>query len=202
MAQDESRSISENSTWGIRRQFEQGKVRVNHNKFLDYDKDEEGELIINKNEAKIIQRIFKDYLNGKGTNRIAKELEEEGIPNWSGKPKRYGSSINKMLQNEKYKGDALLQKTYTVDFLTKERSVNNGEVPMYYVEKSHPAIIVKEIWEAVQLEMQRRKDYMDSNGVKQLDFIKVEDNPFSGRVICGTCGSPLQEKPGTLQMKT
>lgn len=99
-----------------------------------------------------------------------------------------------MLQNEKYKGDALLQKTFTVDFLTKERAVNNGEVPMYYVEKSHPAIIDKEIWEAVQLEMQRRKDYMESYGVGQLDFTKVEDNPFKGRVICGDCGSAFGRK--------
>jgi site-specific DNA recombinase len=99
-----------------------------------------------------------------------------------------------MLQNEKYKGDALLQKTYTVDFLTKERAVNNGEVPMYYVEKSHPAIIDKEIWQAVQLEKQRRKDYIESNGVRQLDFIKVEDNPFTGRVICGDCGSAFGRK--------
>lgn len=194
LAQDESRSISENSTWGIRRQFEQGKVRVNHKKFLGYDKDEEGELIINKEESKIIKRIYKDYLDGKGANRIARELEEEGIPNWSGKPKWYESSIRKMLSNEKYKGDALLQKTYTVDFLTKERAVNNGEVPMYYVEKSHPAIIDKEMWEAVQLEMQRRKDYMERHGVRQLDFAKVEDNPFTGRVICGNCGSAFGRK--------
>lgn len=194
LAQDESRSISENCTWGIRRQFEQGKVRVNHKKFLGYDKDEEGELIVNKDEAKIIKRIYKDYLNGKGANRIAKELEEDGIANWNGKPKWYESSIRKMLQNEKYKGDALLQKTYTVDFLTKERAVNNGEVPMYYVEKSHPAIIDKEIWEAVQLEMNRRKDYMEKHGVGQLDFIKVKDNPFTGRVICGNCGSAFGRK--------
>ena len=194
LAQDESRSISENSTWGIRRQFEQGKVRVNHKKFLGYDKDEDGELVINIDEAKIIKRIYKDYLDGKGANRIARELEEDGIPNWSGKPKWYESSIRKMLQNEKYKGDALLQKTYTVDFLTKERAVNNGEVPMYYVEKSHPAIIDKEIWEAVQLEMQRRKDYMERHGVGQLDFIKVHDNPFSGRIICGHCGSAYGRK--------
>lgn len=194
LAQDESRSISENSTWGIRRQFEQGKVRVNHKKFLGYDKDEEGELIINKEEAKIIKRIYKDYLAGKGANRIARELEEERIPNWSGKPKWYESSIRKMLQNEKYKGDALLQKTYTVDFLTKERAVNNGEVPMYYVEKSHPAIIDKEMWEAVQLEIQRRKDYMERYGVRQLDFAKVDDNPFTGRVICGNCGSAFGRK--------
>ncbi|NLK44281.1 MAG: recombinase family protein [Tissierellia bacterium] len=194
LAQDESRSISENCTWGIRRQFEQGKVRVNHKKFLGYDKDEDGELIINKDEAKIIKRIYKDYLNGKGANRIARELEEEGISNWNGKPKWYESSLRKMLQNEKYKGDALLQKTYTVDFLTKERAVNNGEVPMYYVEQSHPAIIDKEIWEAVQLEMQRRKDYMESHGVGQLDFTKVEENPFTGRVICGNCGSAFGRK--------
>ena len=194
LAQDESRSISENCTWGIRRKFEQGKVRVNHKKFLGYDKDEDGELVINKEEAKIIKRIYKDYLDGKGANRIARELEEEGIPNWNGKPKWYESSIRKMLQNEKYKGDALLQKTYTVDFLTKERAVNNGEVPMYYVEKSHPAIIDKEMWEAVQLEMKRRKDYMEIYGVRQLDFAKVEDNPFTGRVICGSCGNAFGRK--------
>ena len=194
LAQDESRSISENSTWGIRRRFEQGKVQINHKKFLGYDKDDDGELIINEGEAKIIQRIYKDYLNGKGTNRIAKEFEDEGILNWNGKPRWYESSLRKMLQNEKYKGDALLQKTFTVDFLTKERAVNNGEVPMYYVEKSHPAIIDKEMWEAVQLEMQRRKDYMKSHGVGQLDFTKVEDNPFTGRVICGNCGSAFGRK--------
>jgi len=194
LAQDESRSISENCTWGIRRQFEQGKVRVNHKKFLGYDKDEEGELVINKKEAQIIKRIYKDYLDGKGTNRIAKELENEGVKNWNGKARWYESSIRKMLQNEKYKGDALLQKTYTVDFLTKERAVNNGEVPMYYVEKSHPAIIEKEMWEAVQLEMQRRKDYMERYGIGQLDFVNVEDNPFRGRVICGECGSAFGRK--------
>lgn len=194
LAQDESRSISENSTWGIRRQFEQGKVRVNHKKFMGYDKDEDGELIINEGEAKIIQRIYKDYLSGKGANRIARELEEDGIPNWNGKPRWYESSIRKMLQNEKYKGDALLQKTYTVDFLTKERAVNNGEVPMYYVEKSHPAIIDKEMWEAVQREMERRKEYMERYRVRQLDFVKVEDNPFTGRAICGNCGSAFGRK--------
>jgi len=192
LAQDESRSISEDSTWGIRRQFEQGKVRVNHKKFLGYGKDKEGELIINIDEAKIIKKIYIDYLNGKGANRIARELEDEGFPIWNGKSKWYESSIRKMLQNEKYKGDALLQKTYTVDFLTKERAVNKVEVPMYYVEKSHPAIIDKEMWEPVQLEMQRRKDYMESNGVGQLDFIKVGDNPFTGRVICGNCGSVIE----------
>lgn len=193
LAQDESRSISENCTWGIRRRFEQGKVTVNHTKFMGYDKDEEGNLVINEKQAKIVRRIYKDYLDGKGPNRIARELEEEGVPNWNGKAKWYESSIRKMLSNEKYKGDALLQKTYTVDFLTKKRVENNGEVPQYYVEESHPAIIDKEMWEAVQLEMERRRAFAEKYSISKLDYATVE-NPFAGRVICGHCGSSFGRK--------
>jgi DNA invertase Pin-like site-specific DNA recombinase len=91
--QDESRSISGNSTWGIRRKFEQGKVSVNCTKFLGYDKGEDGNLIINEKQAKIVRRIYTDYLDDKGTNRISRELEEEGIPNWNGKSKWYESSM-------------------------------------------------------------------------------------------------------------
>lgn len=193
LAQDESRSISENSTWGIRRKFEQGKVVVNHNKFLGYDKDEEGNLIINEKQAKVVRRIYTDYLDGKGPNRIARELEDEGVLNWNGKSKWYESSIRKMLSNEKYKGDALLQKTYTVDFLTKKRVENNGEVPQYYVEESHPAIINKEMWEAVQLEMERRRAFAEKYNISKLDYATV-DNTFAGRVICGHCGSTFGRK--------
>lgn len=191
--QDESRSISENSTWGIRRRFEQGKVTVNHTKFLGYDKDEDGNLVINEKQAKIVRRIFTDYIDGKGPNRIARELEEEGISNWNGKVKWYESSIRNMLSNEKYKGEALLQKTYTIDFLSKKRAINNGEVPQYYVEDSHPAIIDKEMWEAVQLEMERRKAFAEKYGISKLDYAS-EDNPFAGRVICGNCGSAFGRK--------
>lgn len=168
LAQDESRSISENSTWGIRRRFEQGKVHINHTKFMGYDKDEKGNLVINEEQAKIVRRIYKDYLDGKGPNRIAKELENDGVKTWNGKTKWYTSTIKSMLTNEKYKGDALLQKTYTVDFLTKKRVKNDGEVPQYYVKESHPAIIEREIWEAVQLEMQRRKKFVEDHGIKKI----------------------------------
>jgi hypothetical protein len=91
---------------------------VNHKKFLGYDKDEDGNLIINEKQAKIVRCIYTEFLEGKGANRIAKGLEGEG-------------SIRHMLRNEKYNGDALLQKTYTVDFLTKKRAENNGQVPKY-----------------------------------------------------------------------
>lgn len=98
-----------------------------------------------------------------------------------------------MLSNEKYKGEALLQKTYTTDFLTKKRVENDGAVPQYYVEESHPAIVDKEIWEAVQLEMERRKMFSEKYGIKKLDYAAV-DNPFAGRVICGCCGRAYGRK--------
>ncbi|WP_034438863.1 recombinase family protein [Clostridium ihumii] len=193
LAQEESNNLSQVSTWGIRRRFEQGKVRINHVKFLGYDKDEEGNLIINEKQAKIVRRIYKEYLDGKGSNRIAREFEEEGIKGWNGKSKWYESTIRGILTNEKYKGDALLQKTYTVDFLSKKRAENNGEVPQYYVEESHPAIIDKEMWEAVQLEMERRRVFAETYGVFKLDYATL-DNPFAGRVICGRCSSPFGRK--------
>lgn len=191
--QDESRSISENSTWGIRRRFEQGKLHVNHAKFLGYDKDKGGNLVINEKQAKTVRRIYKEFLDGKGANRIAKDLELGGVANWNGKAKWYEGSIRKMLTNEKYKGDALLQKTYTVDFLNKKRADNNGQVPQYYVEDSHPAIIDKEMWEAVQLEMERRRNYALHYGIQKLEYATT-DNPFAGRVVCGSCGQIFGRK--------
>ena len=193
LAQDESRSISENSTWGIRRRFEQGKVHVNHTKFIGYDKDEDGNLVINEKQAKIVSRIYTEYLNGKGPSRIARELEKDEVLNWNGKAKWYESSIRQMLSNEKYKGDCLLQKTYTVNFLTKKRVVNDGQIPQYYVEESHPPIIDKETWECVQLEMQRRKDFAKKHNISKIDYA-TSDNPFAGRVICGVCGGVFGRK--------
>lgn len=190
LAQDESRSISENSTWGIRRKFEQGKVSVNYTKFLGYEKGENGGLVINEKQAKIVRRVYREYLNGKSTNRIARELERDGVCGWNGKCKWYGTTITKMLKNEKHKGDALLQKSYTVDFLTKKKVINKGEVPQYYVEESHPAIIDKDTWEAVQLEMERRKVFAEKYGLQKVDY-GIEANPLAGKIICGECGKYL-----------
>lgn len=191
--QDESRSISENSTWGIRRRFEQRKLQINYTKSLGYDKDNNGNLVINEKQAKIVRRIFAEFLNGKGANRIARDLELDGVQNWHGKAKWYEGSIRKMLTNEKYKGDALLQKTYTVDFLNKKRADNTGQVPQYYVEDSHPSIIDKDMWEAVQLEMERRRTYALEHGIQKLEYATTS-NPFAGRVICGSCGKIFGRK--------
>lgn len=193
LAQDESRSISENSTWGIRRRFEQGKLHVNHTKFLGYDKDADGNLIIHEKQAKTVRRIYREYLDGKSANQIARDLINERIPKWDGTFKWYESTVRKILSNEKYKGDALLQKTYTVDFLTKKRVENTGQVPQYYVEESHPAIIDKEMWEAVQFEMERRKKFAAEHGLQKIEYATA-DNPFAGKVICGCCGKVFGRK--------
>ncbi len=193
LAQDESRSISENATWGIRRRFEQGKVHVNHKKFLGYDKDEQGNLVIDKKQAVTVRRIYDEYLNGKGYRRIAKELEEDKVPKWNDLYNWHPSNIQQILTNEKYKGDALLQKTYTVDFLNKKRAVNDGEVPKYYVKHSHPAIIESDVWEAVQLETIRRKEFAERHGITKVDY-SSDKNVLSGKVICGICGKAYRRK--------
>lgn len=132
-----------------------------------------------------MERIFNDCIHGKGTSVIAKELQNEGVPTIAS-GKWHASTVLQILRNEKYKGDALLQKTYTVDFLNKKRAGNTGQVPQYYVEKSHPAIIDKEQWEAVQLEMERRRSYCSEHGIQKMEYSM--NNPFTGKVICGTCG--------------
>ncbi len=119
---------------------------------MGYDMEEEGHLIINKEQAKVVRRIYRDFMEGYHPADIARRLNEEGIPGVSGKAKWMKVTIEGMLRNEKYKGDSLLQKTYTADFLTKKQVKNNGQIEQYYVKDSHPAIIPEEEWEAVQLE--------------------------------------------------
>lgn len=190
LAQEESNGLSLSTTWGVRRRFEQGKITINQTKFLGYEKDGEGNLIINEKQAKIVKRIYKDFLDGKGTAHITRALAEEKVKNWNGTTKWYESTIKSILQNEKYKGEALLQKSYTVDFLTKKRVKNTGDVPQYYVQESHSAIIEPETWEAVQLEMQRRKTFCEEHGIKNLDTRM----PFLGKIICGECGVAYSRK--------
>ena len=141
LAQQESESLSQNVKLGIQYRFQQGKVMVNANCFLGYDKDAEGRLIINPEQAETVKRIFREYLEGASCQQIARGLEHDGIPTGRGKSRWHDSTIRKILENEKYMGDALLQKTYTKDFLSKKRIKNNGDIPQYYVEDDHEAII-------------------------------------------------------------
>lgn len=137
LAQEESRSISENVTWGHWKRFADGKVSLAYSRFLGYDKGPDGTLVVNQEQAKTVKLIYKLFLDGLTMHTIADELTKRGIKTPGGKDKWSQSTVKSILTNEKYKGDALLQKSYTVDFLTKKHKTNEGEVPQYYVEDNH-----------------------------------------------------------------
>ena len=174
LAQEESRSISENTTWGKRKQFAEGKTSVGYSAFLGYDKD----FKINEEQAKVVKLIYKLFLGGRSFYAITKELEKRGIKSPSGKDKWYISTVRSILTNEKYRGDALIQKEYTADFLDKTRRKNTGEIPQYYVEEHHEAIIPPDLFDFVQSEIKRREQNGKHSGV----------SIFSNKIKCGCCG--------------
>lgn len=179
LAQEESRSISENVAWGKRAKCEEGKVYLPYKQFLGYEKGPDGLPRIVEDQAETVRLIYKLFLDGLMPSGIAKKLTERGIPSPAGKSVWYSGTVESILTNEKYKGDALLQKTFCVNFLTKEMKRNEGELPQYYVEQSHPAIISPEVFDEVQQELKRRREarYVGRSGC------------FSSKIICGECGS-------------
>ena len=185
LAQQESQSLSQNVKLGFQYRFQQGQVQVNHNRFLGYTKDEEGKLVIVPEEAKIVKRIYREYLEGASLRDIKIGLEKNKIVNGAGNKKWHVSNLNQILTNEKYMGDALLQKTYTVDFLNKKRVKNDGIAPQYYVENSHEAIIPKEIFMRVQEEMDRRANMVSGKGKRRIYSSKYA---LSSIVYCSKCG--------------
>ena len=174
LAQEESRSISENTTWGKRKQFAEGKTSVGYSAFLGYDKD----FQINEEQAKVVKLIYKLFLGGRSFYAITKELEKRGIKSPSGKDRWYISTVRSILTNEKYRGDALIQKEYTADFLDKTRRKNTGEIPQYYVEEHHEAIIPPDLFDFVQSEIKRREQNGKHSGV----------SIFANKIKCGCCG--------------
>lgn len=196
-AQEESRNISENCRWGIVRQFESGVVRVNCKKFLGYTRDKDGNLVIVPEEAELVRRIFRLFLEGNSSYRIKEVLETDGIPTVTGNTKWSASVIDRMLSNEKYMGDALLQKTYTVDFLTKKKVMNRGIVPQYYIEDDHDPIIPKELFYRVQEEKARRASIYRPGARKKDDQVKGKYSSkfvLSDIMICAECGQPYRRQ--------
>jgi DNA invertase Pin-like site-specific DNA recombinase len=180
MAQEESRSISQNVTMGKRWGMKEGRVSWAYSNMLGYKK-ENGKIMVVENEAILVRKIYQLFLReGKTCSGIAEYLKENGIPTPSGNSYNWTkNTINSILRNEKYKGDALLQKTYTADYLEHKVERNRGHLPQYYVENSHPAIIDKEEWEIVQAELMRRE---------QIGAAYSGNSIFSSKLICGDCG--------------
>lgn len=180
LAQEESRSISENVTWGQRKRMADGKVSFAYSRFLGLDKDNEtGKIVVNPEQAEIVRLIFRLFLEGMTPHSIAAELTRRGIKTPTGKDVWNQQTVRRMLSNEKYKGDALLQKEFTVDFLEKKMKKNEGEVPQYYVEGNHEAIISPAVFDMVQAEIAKRtKSGTRYSGV----------SIFSNKIRCADCG--------------
>jgi DNA invertase Pin-like site-specific DNA recombinase len=190
LAQEESSNLSQITKMGISYRFQEGKVLVNHNKFLGYTKDEQGQLVIVPEEAEVVRRIYREFLDGKSPYKIAANLQRDGIITGAGGSRWYDSTVIGILKNEKYQGDALLQKTYTVDFLSKKRVDNNGHAAQYYVEDSHPAIISKEEFSAAQAEFQRRSSMRGYSKTGKSAY--TSEYAFSGKLFCQNCGSKFR----------
>ena len=156
LAQEESRSISENTRWGMRKAFQDGKAFVPFKHFLGYDRGPKGELVVNKEQAETVRLIYSLFLDGWTFYAIAAELTRRKIPTPYGKRVWSDCTVKNILSNEKYKGDALLQKRYSKDFLNRKMIPNKGQVPQYYVSQNHEAIIEPTVFEQVQNELKKR----------------------------------------------
>lgn len=180
LAQEESRSISENVTWGQRKRMADGKVSFAYSRFMGLDKDKEtGKIVVNPEQAEVVKLIFRLFLEGLTPHAIAVELTNRSIKTPGGKDVWNQQTVRRMLSNEKYKGDALLQKEFTVDFLQKKMKKNEGEVPQYYVEGNHEAIISPAVFDMVQAELAKRK-----HSGSRYSGVTI----FSNKIKCGDCG--------------
>ncbi len=191
LAQGESQNISENIQWGIQRKFEKGEIYTMYKNFMGYI-CVEGEIVIVPEQAEVVRKIFDLYLQGLSLGQIKAYLESQGIKTVTGKDDWNVKTIRDMLKNEKYKGDTMLQKTFTEDFMTG----NNGQRNKYYVKDSHPAIVSAKVFDKVQEEMSKRLRVV----TKEDGTSEVSGNKYNGKyilgnlLICGDCGSSYRRR--------
>ncbi len=194
-AQAESESLSSNVRWGHRKNFRDGKVYYQYKSFLGYRRGPDGQPEIDEEQAAIVRRIFARYLMGSSVKDICRELEADGIRTVRGCETWSDSTVRSMLQNEKYIGDALLQKTYIEDIFSRRTKRNCGQLAKYYVHDCHPAIIDRETFQKVQEEMARRGSIR-----KRSAKTKTEQGHYSGKyalselLVCGECGSAYRRQ--------
>ena len=193
-AQAESESLSSNIQLGIRMAMKEGKVNFHYRSMLGYQRGADGKPEIVPEEAEVVWRIYRRYLDGCSEGQIQRELTQAGIATAKGVKAWSHQIVHNILTNEKYAGDALLQKTFTTDCISKKVKKNTGELPQYYIKDNHPAIIPRDIYQRVQEEMARRtskRKILQKSG-------KTEQGKYSAkyalseRLVCGECGSPYK----------
>ena len=197
-AQAESESMSGNIRWGHRKNFKDGKVYYHYAGFMGYRKGEDGLPEIDDEEAEIVRRIFSRYLVGHSVSKIIADLEADGIKTVRGKESWNDRVVRNMLRNEKYIGDALLQKTFIADLFTHQSKKNNGELPQYYVHDCHPAIIDKMTFQRVQEELARRSSLRKVSSNAKTELAKYSGKYVLSEILsCGNCGSPYRRTTWT-----
>lgn len=193
-AQAESESISQNVRWGKRQSFKSGKVTFQYSRIYGYERGEDDKPHVIPGQAEVVKRIFESYLAGMSVANIKKMLEAEGILAAGGKPQWSEGALQYLLRNEKYCGDALLQKTYIENCISKKIKKNNGELPKYLVKDHHEAIIDRPLFELVQAEIARRAGKRKVSDKTS----KTQQSKYSSRyaltelLVCGDCGTAFR----------
>lgn len=195
LAQDESRNKSEDIQWGLQRKFEKGDIFTKYKSFMGYTCVDDN-LTIVPEQAEVVRKIFELYLQGLSLGQIKSYLESQGIKTAMGKDTWDTKTIHKMLKNEKYKGDTMLQKTITEDFMTGKKIKNTGQRNRYYIKDSHPAIISAEVFDKVQEEMEKRARFVSNEeGTFETSGNKYNSKYILGNLlVCGDCGMPYRRR--------
>lgn len=192
IAQEESRSISDNLRWAYQKKFQKGKVSLTTSRFLGYDLGDTGALVVNESEAEVVRRIFQEYIAGNGMRNIAAGLEADNIKTVTGLARWPENTIRNILSNEKYCGDAILQKTYITDYLTHRKKKNRGELPMFRVSGNHQPIVSKDEFDLVQRFLaERAAEFGNLPGDREK---YASQYSFSGKLLCGHCGATLKRR--------
>lgn len=196
-AQAESESISKNVAWGVRQKFKSGKANINYRSFYGYIKGEDGNPRVVPEQAVIVKRIYERYLSGDSVAQVKRDLEADKIPSPNGSDEWSLAVLRYILHNEKYKGDVLMQKTFTEDVLTHKRTKNNGQLAQYYLTDNHEAIIPREMFDRVQEEAARRNTKRTTT-TSEDETTVIKKGKYSSKyaltelLICGKCGTPYR----------
>lgn len=195
LAQEESKNISENIRWGFQRKFEKGDIFTKYKNFMGYT-CVDGEMVIVPEQAEIVRKIFDLYLKGLSFGQIKNYLGSSEIKTVTGNNHWDTTTIQKMLKNEKYKGDTMLQKTYTEDYMTGKKIRNIGQRNRYYVSNSHPAIVSAKVFDKVQEEMDKRSRVVyKEGGTVESKGRKYNGKYFMGNLlVCGYCGAAYRRR--------